>query len=121
VWTIAASNSEVSTICPSPVPVLERRQNAHAGENSRRDVGDRGANLDGRSARPFAGDAHEAAHALRYQTGAGALGVRLGAPEAEDRAVDQSRVLPAQLRVAETQALHHAAAVAFKQLYYQNP
>ena len=51
-----------------------------------------GRDLDRRPARPFAGDAHQPAHALRDQVEAAAIGVGAGAAEAGDRAVDQAGI-----------------------------
>ena len=55
----------------------------------------------GRRAVRHAGQVHEAAHALRHQVVAGALGVRPVLAEAGDRAIDQPRAFGAQALVVE--------------------
>ena len=55
-----------------------------------------------------AGQAHEAAHALRHQVIAGARRVGPGLAEAGDRAVDQPRALGREARIVEAELLEAA-------------
>ncbi len=65
-----------------PLSVIERAQHAHGRQDAGGDVRERCTAFDGRAAAGFAGDAHDARHALGNQIEAGAIGVRAGAPEA---------------------------------------
>ena len=75
------------------VAMLERGEDARAGEDAGRDVGDRRPDLDGRPAGPFPGDAHQPAHALGDEIVAAAIGIRPGAAEARNGAVDEPRIV----------------------------
>ena len=55
-----------------------------------------------------AGEAHEAAHALRHQVVAGARRIGAGLPEAGDRAIDQPREFLRQALVVEAELLQPA-------------
>ncbi|MNX59112.1 hypothetical protein D3C86_899690 [compost metagenome] len=77
------------------VALLQGRQHRDGGIHAGDDIGDRHARL----LRPaagqviaFAGDAHQAAHALDHEVVAGALRERAVLAEAGDRAIDQARV-----------------------------
>ncbi len=65
---------------------------AHGGEQAGGDVGDRRTDLDRRPARPFAGDRHQARHALRDEVEAALVGQWAGAAEARDLAIDEARI-----------------------------
>ena len=110
--------SVASTCCPSPAPLALVQRGADPGEQllagpvaavRHRDVG-----------RPIAAD-----HALGGPQGADArhdeglvalgVGIRPGAAERRDRAVDEPRVALDQLVVSEPQSLHDAGAEGFDQ------
>ncbi len=74
---------------------VQRGQDAHGGIHAGHQVGHGDAGLLRTAARQvvaFAGDAHQAAHALDHEVVAGAAGVRAGLAEARDGAVDQAGV-----------------------------
>src|SRR5262249_36593740 len=62
----------------------------------------------GRLAVGRAGEAHEAAHALRHQVVAGARRIGAGLAEAGDRAIDQMRVLGRETFVVEAELFEPA-------------
>ena len=95
---------------PGLQPVHVRGEHAHRGENAGGDIGHRRAALHRRAPGSLSGDAHQPGHPLRDQVEAAALGIRAGAPEARDLAVDQSRIDLAQRLVAQAEALHRALA-----------
>lgn len=86
-------------------------EHPHGGQDAGGDVGDRCAALHRRLARPGAGDAHQAGHALGHEIEARAVGVGAAAAEARQRAVDQLRELGPQGVVAEAEALHRTGTV----------
>ena len=64
---------------------------------------------------PFAGDGHQARHALRHEIEAALARHRPGAAEARDLAIDQAGIDGLQHVVAETELLHRALAVVLDQ------
>src|SRR5262249_58070558 len=67
----------------------------------------RRAAFHGRTVRPLAGEAHDAAHRLRDEIETAPMPVRPGATEPGERAIDQGRIVLAQLLVAKAEPLHH--------------
>ena len=95
----------------SAVAVRERREDGDGGLRASEQVGNGHAGLLWRRAGhllAFAGDAHEAAHALHDEVVAGARRVGAGLPEAGDGAVHQPGVLGAQRFVVQPVAAHVA-------------
>ena len=102
----------VHVLAPPRIRPLEQGpENAHGGKHAGRDVGDRRPHLDRRPARPLAGDAHQAAHALGHQVEAAAIGVGPGAAVARQRTIDQPGAGFPDLVVAGPVCLHRAPAV----------
>src|SRR5581483_3056707 len=89
------------------------RYHAERAEDAGADVADRHAGFDGWAARPFAGDAHDAAHALRDEVEAGAIRVRAGGAEAGDLAINEPAVRRTQRVVAEAEILHRTGTEVF--------
>ena len=80
----------------------QRGQDADHRIEAGEDVGDRHADA-GRRAVRHAGQIHHAAHALRHQIVAGALGVGAVLAEAGHRAIDQTRIFRRQALVVEAE------------------
>src|SRR2546430_9996103 len=88
-------------------PVEQRVADAERGEDPGREVEERDAGSDRRTA-GLSGDRHDAAERLHEGFVSGAVLPRPGPSERRDRAVDQPRVERGQGLVAETEALHRA-------------
>jgi hypothetical protein len=108
---IIDSSSDVCTTARARARALEQRElDAVRGEDAREHVADR----DPGARRPHllgAGEAHEAAHALRDLVEARAQAVRTVGAEPGDPAVDELRELLGELLRREPEALHHVGAV----------
>ena len=90
---LGIDQGDIDVLAPTgPVAVPQGRQDRGRRVHSAHDVGDADADLH-RFAVGRAGEAHDAAVALRQQVVAGAVRVRSGLAEAGDRAVDESRQL----------------------------
>ena len=74
-------------------------------------VGDGRPHLDRWTPRPFAGDAHQAAHPLRHQVEPAALGIGAGTTEPGHRTIDETWVGFRDLLVADAVMVHGALAV----------
>jgi hypothetical protein len=77
-------------------------------EDASRDVREGRTALGGRSTRPRAREAHDAAHGLRHEVKAAPVLVRARAAEAGERAVNQAGIVWLQILVAEAEPLHDA-------------
>src|SRR5690606_25567136 len=96
------------------LPALPRLH--HRGKRRERaikpgaEIADRNAALDWRPAF-LAGHAHHAAHRLHGDVERALLRIRAGLAVARYRTVDQTRVVLAQIVVAEAETLRHAGAI----------
>jgi hypothetical protein len=84
---------------------------AEGRQDPRGYVGDRRADFHRRPSMPFAGDRHQAGHALRDEVEAAAVGIGPGPPEAGHLAVDEPGIVPTQRLVAEAEPLHRALPI----------
>ena len=85
----------------------ERCKNADDRIDAGKDIGDRDART-GRLAVRHAGEAHEAAHALRHQVVAGARRIRTGLAEPGDGAIDEARTFRSEARIVQAELLQSA-------------
>ena len=88
-------------------------EDAHRRQRTGGNIGDRCADFYRRPAGPFAGDAHQAAHALSNQIEPALFRVRPGRAEAGYRAINQPRAGFSELFVADAVMRHRAHAVVF--------
>ena len=89
------------------------RRHGHGTQDPRRDVGDRRPHLDQGTAAAFAGDAHQAAHALGNQVEAAPLGIRAGTPETRNGAINKPRIFLAKHVIPQAQLIHGVDPVIF--------
>src|SRR5262245_695528 len=85
-------------------------QDAHRRENARGYIRQGRAAFHGRPVRALAGEAHDPAHRLRNEIEAAPMLVGTGAAEPGERAVDQRRIILAQVLIAEAKPLHYLGA-----------
>ena len=85
---------------------------AVCSEHSGVQVRHRHADLDGWRV-GHAGDAHQAAHTLGDEVVAGSFGVRTGAAESRDRAVNEGRIGCRHLLVSQAETVHRSRPVVF--------
>src|SRR5262249_24572101 len=90
-------------------------QDAHRREDACGYIRQRGTAFDRWAVRALAGEAHDPAHGLRNEIEAAPMLVGTGAAEPGERAVDQRRIILAQVLIAEAEARHYSWCEIFHQ------
>ena len=95
--------------------LLQGGEHAHGEQDAGRDVGDRRADLHGRAAGRFAGNAHQTAHALGDEVEPAAPPVGIREAETGDHAIDEAGVGLLEGVVADTEPVQGAGTEVLDQ------